>query len=85
MEECDFNNHVLGVLMEECDFNNHVLGVLMEECDFNNHVLGVLMEECDFNSHEYYQFLSCAIPQTYVYVAVIFAPVRGCLNHHNTI
>ena len=32
MEECDFNNHVLGVLMEECDFNNHVLGVQNGVC-----------------------------------------------------
>ena len=29
MEECDFNSHVLGVLIEECDFNSHVLRVLM--------------------------------------------------------
>ena len=29
MEECDFNSHVLGILIEECDFNSHVLRVLM--------------------------------------------------------
>ena len=34
MEACDFNSHVIGVLIEEYDFISHVLEVLMEGCDF---------------------------------------------------
>ena len=51
MVECEFNSHVLRVLIEECEFNSHVLWVLIEQCDFNSRVLKVLMEGCDFNSH----------------------------------
>ena len=34
MEECDFNSHVLGVIIEECDFISHVLGVKSPDTTF---------------------------------------------------
>ena len=47
--------------MEGCDFNSHVLRVLIEECDFNSHVLWILIEEYDFNSTCTVKICTCTV------------------------